>query len=479
MNSDPNSTTKPQARPIRLDYKWVLMLVVSGGSFLSIMDGGMVSIGLPSMIDDLNASASLIVWISLAFFMGSTAPLLPLGRVADTFGRKRMYLWGIVIGGAGLAFSAVSQDPIQLIIARVFGALGSSMVLANDQALLTQAFPASERGRAQGINNMALGLGIGLGFFLGGVLVDYLGWRALFWSRVPLHLLLAVSVWRFIKDDPAGLVGSNGAYKIDFAGVVLLAGFMVSGLLAINQAGRLGITSPIALVSMAITAAIVPVLIIVERRAAFPMLHFQLFSNRVFSSGVAAQMFAQMAHGGWNFLAPFLLITGIGYSATFAGLMILPFQVIRLVLSPVSGAIADKVGTGLPSAIGLIILLGGLLMVTRLGADAPIWQQIVAISIGGGGLAIFLPANNSAIMGFVPLDSLSSASGFLGTSRAIGISAGVALAAAVYVGIIGPVGTVTNGVASSEVVSAVREGLKVLCIVSAFGLFVIGLRGRN
>lgn len=439
----------------------------------------MVAIGIPGMIDGFQTDASLIVWVNLAFFMGNTAPLLPLARVADAFGRKRMYLWGSLIVSGGLAFSAVSQDVTQLIVARVVTAVGAAMIVANDNALLTQAFPASERGRAQGFINMAFGLGIGLGFLLGGVLVDHLGWRALFWSRIPAQLILVILVWRFIRDDPAGSFGPRNAYRVDYAGVVLLTVVMVSGLLAINQAGKIGFESPIVVVAICFTALAVPILILVERRAAFPVFQLQLFSSRVFSSGVGSQLIVQISHGGWNFLAPFLLITGMGHSATFAGLMILPFHIIRLVMSPLSGVISDKIGTGVPSLVGHLALLGGLIALTRLGADASIWQQMVAITIGGVGLSIFLPANNSAIMGFVPQDSLSSASGFLASSRSIGTSVGVALAAAVYADRIGPGVAKVSGVASAAAVSAVGDALIVVCAVSAIGILAIALRGRG
>ena len=142
MSFQPDSSSPAQGRAIGLEYKWVLMLVVSAGSFLSIMDGGMVAIGLPGMIDGLHTDASTIVWVTLAFFLGSTAPFLTLGWVADTIGRNCIYLWGVLIVAAGLAFSAVSQGVPQLILARLATAVGSSMMLANDNALLTQDFPA-------------------------------------------------------------------------------------------------------------------------------------------------------------------------------------------------------------------------------------------------------------------------------------------------------------------------------------------------
>lgn len=431
------------------------------------------------MIDGFQTSASLIVWVNLAFVMGTTVPLLPLSRVSDVFGRKRLYLSGALIVAVGLALSAISQDLAQLIAARVATGIGASMVLANDNALLTQAFPASERGKAQGMINMAFGLGIGLSFFLGGILVDLFDWRALFWARIPAQLLLAFAVWRFVRNDAKGPSERTAAYSIDYAGVVLLAVIMVGSLVSINQAGRLGLSSPFVITAIGAVAIALPVLIFVEIRSNFPVIQLGLFKSRVFSSGVTAQFFAQMAHGGWNFLAPFLLITGMGYSASIAGLIVLPFHTIRLVLSPISGVLSDRFGTRLASIIGHLTLLAGLIVITRLGHDAPIWQYIVVITVGGAGLSIFLPANNSAIMGFVPQDSLSSASGFLSTSRSIGNSMGMALGSAVYAGIIGSGGVREVGLASKEAVDAVGQGIMVVAIVSAFGLVAIALRGRG
>ena len=137
MDSNSESTTGTNQPTNRFDYKWILLLVVSGGGFLSIMNAGMVNIGAPGMMEDFQTSASLIVWVNLAFVMGTTVPLLPLSRISDVFGRKRLYLLGALIVPIGLALSAVSQDLTQLIIARVATAIGSSMILANDNALLT------------------------------------------------------------------------------------------------------------------------------------------------------------------------------------------------------------------------------------------------------------------------------------------------------------------------------------------------------
>lgn len=194
LSPEPERSFDPNTDAGRFQYKWILLLVVSGGGFLSIMNAGMVNIGAPGIMEDFQTSVSLIVWVNLAFVMGTTVPLLPLSRISDVFGRKRLYLLGALIVPAGLVLSTFSQDLTQLIVARVVTALGSSMILANDNALLTQAFPASERGKAQGLINMAFGLGIGLSFFLGGVLIDIFDWRALFWARIPFQLLLAFSV---------------------------------------------------------------------------------------------------------------------------------------------------------------------------------------------------------------------------------------------------------------------------------------------
>ena len=479
MNPEPDPIMNPKTATGRFQYKWILLLVVSGGGFLSIMNAGMVNIGAPGMMEDFQTSASLIVWVNLAFVMGATVPLLPLSRISDSFGRKRLYLSGALIVTAGLALSAISQDLAQLIMARVVTAIGSSMILANDNALLTQAFPASERGKAQGMINMAFGLGIGLSFFLGGILIDTFDWRALFWARIPAQLLLAFAVWQFVRDDSKDTSEGRSGYSVDYAGVTLLAVVMVGSLLAINQAGSLGLLSPFVAAAIGTTALALPVLIILERRANFPVIQLTLFKSRVFSSGVTAQFFAQMAHGGWNFLAPFLLITGMGYSASIAGLILLPFHTIRLVLSPISGVLSDRFGTRLTSLVGHLTLLCGLIVLTTLETDAPIWLYLVVITIGGAGLSIFLPANNSAIMGFVPQDSLSSASGFLATSRSMGNAMGMALAAAVYSRALGSGGLGEVITASTEAVNAVSQGITVVTTVSAIGLVAIILRGRG
>ena len=479
MNPEPDPIINPKTATGRFQYKWILLLVVSGGGFLSIMNAGMVNIGAPGMMEDFQTSASLIVWVNLAFVMGATVPLLPLSRISDSLGRKRLYLSGALIVTAGLALSAISQDLAQLIMARVVTAIGSSMILANDNALLTQAFPASERGKAQGMINMAFGLGIGLSFFLGGILIDTFDWRALFWARIPAQLLLAFAVWQFVRDDSKDTSEGRSGYSVDYAGVTLLAVVMVGSLLAINQAGSLGLLSPFVAAAIGTTALALPVLIILERRANFPVIQLTLFKSRVFSSGVTAQFFAQMAHGGWNFLAPFLLITGMGYSASIAGLILLPFHTIRLVLSPISGVLSDRFGTRLTSLVGHLTLLCGLIVLTTLETDAPIWRYLVVITIGGAGLSIFLPANNSAIMGFVPQDSLSSASGFLATSRSMGNAMGMALAAAVYSRALGSGGLGEVITASTEAVNAVSQGITVVTTVSAIGLVAIILRGRG
>ena len=254
MNSEPDFVTEPQIGTGRFQYKWVLLLVVASGGFLSIMNMGMVNIGAPDMIDDFQTSASLIVWVNLAFVMGTTVPLLPLSRISDVFGRKRMYLAGALVVPVGLTLSAFSQDLSQLIVARVATGIGAAMILANDNALVTQTFPTSERGKVQGMMNMAFGLGIGLSFFLGGILVDIFDWRALFWARIPAQLLLAFAIWRFVRSDSKDASRDTTGYSVDFAGVLLLAAVMVGSLLAINQSGRLGLSSPLVILVIGVVA---------------------------------------------------------------------------------------------------------------------------------------------------------------------------------------------------------------------------------
>ena len=457
-------------------YKWVVLAVIVAGSVLAVMDIGMVGIGTPAMMDALNTDANTIVWVSLAFTLVGAGPLLVLGWVGDTVGRKRVYVWGVLILTAGLALSALSQNVTQLIVVRLLAAVGWSMILAVDNALLTQGFPAHQRGRAQGVNTAALGVGVGIATIAGGALVDLVGWRALFWSRIPGQLLLAFIAWRFLRDEP---IERRGPLKIDYAGAVILTVAMLTGLLAINQAGWAGVESPVVISLAVATAFLLPVLLLVERRAAVPILELRLFVSRMFSSGIMAQVIFQLAQGSLSFLMPFYLIQGMGYSALFAGLMVFPFSFTRLIVSPVSGLVADRVGTSGPSALGLLMLLGAMLAMARLGAGAPAWQILIPIVVGGTGVSIFLPANNSAIMGGVPRSYLGSAAAFLAAGRALGNSIGFALAAALFSSTLVAEEAKDAGLAAETVVAAFGDAIAVTAIVGFIGLLAIYLRGRR
>ncbi len=469
----------------------MLLSVVGFGSLLSIMDFGIIAIGFPALIVDFQTDANVIVWLALAYYLGSTAPLLTLGWVSDTIGRTKVYVWGVIVVIVSLALASLAQDVNQLIAARVLTAFGHSMVLANDNALITQDFPPHERGIAQGINNMALGVGIGGGYYLGGLLIDYLDWRALFWARIPAHVLWVFVAWRYLRNDPlpvvpakagttpgAGPVGQRGPIRIDFAGAIVLTAAMITGLLAINQADELGFFSTLEFSLLMLTAGFLAVLVVIERLASAPIIEIKLFASKVFSSGVVAQIFIQIAHGGWNFLSPFFLIQGLGFSATLAGLAILPFHLARLVFSPVGGIMADKLGTLWPSLLGLVLLAGGLLVLGYLGFTASIWLIVLAITVSGAGLSIAVPANNIAIMGYVPREYLSSAAGFLATSRVIGTAIGTALGAAVYTRSLGwPILTAPGG-ASPSVVAAFGDAIIIVSLASFVGLLTILWRGR-
>lgn len=485
--------SRPRHHPVRfgrghrrlrpLEDKWAVLAIISFGGFLSIMDGGMVAIGFPAMVQAFHTDLNTLVWVTLAHNLASAAPLLVLGWVADACGRKQMYLWGVLVVALGLALSPISQTVTQLILVRLGAGVGAAMMLATDNALITQAFPAQERGKAQGIMNAAFGLGIGLGYLVGGVLVDGLDWQALFWTRLPLQLLLALLVWRLIPDEPAQ--ESSGPFQGDYAGALVLTAMMVAGLLAINRAGRWGIASPRVIALLLAPAVLLPVLICIERRAPRPVVELRLFANRVFSSGVAAQTFVQLAHRGWNFLAPFYLLHGVGRSASVAGLMLLPFHASRLLLSPVSGILSDRLGTRIPAALGHILFVGGLLALSRVGFPAPPWQIVLAIAVAGAGLSLFLPANNSAIMGSVPRQYLSSASGFLGISRTLGASTGAALSGALFAtwtashaASLAGQGSMGAEQASRVAVAAFSDTITVIAAVSALGIVAIYLRGR-
>ena len=415
----------PQAKPAG---KWLILAASAVGTLVLTLDSGMVGVIYPALAEAFDTDTSTVLWTSVVYWVTAVGLVVTIGWVADVGRRRTIFSLGFIVLTLGIAFSALSTNMWQLIASRIFQAIGSAMLLANVNAIITQTFPASERGKAMGISGAAVGLGLSAGPVLGGLLLDALDWRALFYTRIPLSLAGAALAWRVLPRERT----TTGSYRVDYLGAAALFAALSSFLLVVNQGGERGFDSPFVVGMIALFVVSVPVSVWSQRRSVRPILEFALFRRAQFSIGLGVQLCHYLALGAILLLAPFYFIDALGFSATRMGLFITAYTLARTFLAPFSGWLSDRTGAWLPTSFGLLVLGASLLWLSRLGIGSAEESILASLMLVGVGSAFFEPPNTSSIMGSVPRDRLGTASAAVASGRQIAFSVGVAVAGAIF-----------------------------------------------
>jgi len=411
-----------------IPYKWLVLLTVAIGSFMGTLDASIVNISFPRLTQVFETEPSVVMWVSVAYLLVSVGLMLTLGRIGDTYGRKRVYILGFTVFTLGLVLCSLSQSIVQLILARVVQAMGSAMTVAISTAIVTAAFPNEERGKALGILGGVVSSGLLSGPVLGGLILDALDWRAIFYIRVPvgiIGIIMALILLKEQKDAETGL-------KFDLGGAATLFGGLSCLLLFFNFGGRLGFTSPLAIILVASAVALLALFIIFERRVSHPIVDLSLFRNRVFAAANISLIFMFVAISANTFLMPFFLIDGLGHSASRTGLIFATISFTALIVGPVSGWLSDKVGSRILCTVGITLICLALFLLSRLSTESSEVDVIIRLVIQGIGSGMFSSPNNSSIMGSVPREKLSTGSAMIGTVRQIGMSCGIAIAGTIF-----------------------------------------------
>lgn len=462
-------------------YKWIAMSVVAMGTLMSTLDMGAVRIVLPHLEDVFQTSPDTVVWVWLIWLLVGSGLMLSLGRAGDAFGRKKVYTLGLAIFSLGLGLSSLAQNLIQLIMFRLVQAVGAAMTIATGNAIITTSFPAKERGRALGIMGAVVGLGLLGGPVLGGFFLDLLGWRSIFYLRLPFGIISVAMAWALLKEQPS----PKWEGKFDLLGAATLFLALTCLILAVNRGQSLGWFSPWVLSLGVVGALLLFFFLVVERRAAQPILDLRLFRNRLFSVASISHVFLYVSTVAASFLMPFYLIQGLGFNASKAGLLLVTIPAISLVVSPLSGRLSDKLGTLFLCASGLTLVSVGLFLLRGLGANASIADIVSYLVILGVGVGLFASPNTSAIMGSVPSESLGTASAMVGTLRQLGMSVGLAIAGSVFAASQFSHATQLTSqrllqdiVERLSTVSGFQDAIFVALLIAVTGLLVSVLRGR-
>jgi EmrB/QacA subfamily drug resistance transporter len=383
--------------PTAGSYRWWLLVVTSLGALLASLTSGTLVIALPDILRDLHTDIFSLLWIVVGYTLVTTVLVLNAGRLADAIGRATAYTIGFAIFLVASVLCALAPTAIALIAARLVQGVGGAFLMATSAALVTDAFPRRELGRALGINAMVVGAGLILGPIVGGFLTSF-GWRTVFWFNVPIALIGTIAAWAILVDPPRRRTGLS----IDWMGSALYLVGLMGLMTALAFGGIYGWTTPWVLAGFLAFVVAAPAFLWVELRKPDPLLDLSLFRIRLFAMGNLTGLLNGIARNGVLFLLVFYLQGAKGDDPVTAGLLLSPLAVGLLVLSPISGALADRYGSRGLATLGMIVTGIGLIGLTTLQLDTPYWQLAIWQLVIGAGSGLFNSPNTSAVMGVVP-----------------------------------------------------------------------------
>ncbi len=406
-----------------------VLLVATIAAFLTPFMGSAINIALPTIGREFGADAISLGWVSTAYLLAAAVFLVPMGRLADIHGRKRIFVLGVSVYAVSTLLSAAATSAPMLIICRAVEGAGSAMIFGTSMAILTSAYPPAERGQALGINVAAVYVGLSIGPTAGGLLTQALGWRSVFLATMPLAcLVIAVALWQLkgewaeARGEPFDLPGA-AIYALGL--VALMYGFselpatLGFALVALGLAGLAGFAAW-------------------EARVASPVLDLSLFRhNTVFALSNLAALFNYSATYAVGFLLSLYLQYIKGYTPQGAGLLLICQPLVQAAFSPLAGRLSDRVQPRIVASIGMALTVAGLALLTFLSAATPLGYLIAALVLLGLGFAFFSSPNTNSIMGSVEKRLYGVASGTVSTMRLLGqmLSMGTAmLVFALYMG---------------------------------------------
>jgi EmrB/QacA subfamily drug resistance transporter len=449
-------------------HHWWALGTVALGTFMSTLDSSSVNVSLPVILRYFDSDLATIQWVVLAYLLTITALLLTFGRLADIWGRKRVYTIGFGVFTLGSLCCALSGSPGQLIAARVLQAVGGAMVQANGLAITSAVFPEEQRGRALGIQGTVVATGTTLGPSFGGLLTGWFGWQTNFLLNVPVGLF-GIGLALLVLEERRISTRRPGAGRFDPAGAVLAAITLVTLILALNRGGTVGWGSPPILGLLAVAAVGFAGFLIVEARVAAPLISLALFRIRSFATGSAAAFLSFLAMSGHFFLMPFFLQLALGYPPGRAGLLLTPTSLTLAVVAPLSGYLSERLGARILSSIGLSISCVALFLLSRLTVDVHYLDVLGRLILLGVGMGLFNSPNSSAVFASVPRAQYGVVGGFLSMVRNSGQAIGQAVVGAIVVSAIAPV----VGGGGLDALRASVGGAEVTPLLNAF---LTGLR---
>lgn len=407
----------------RLEHKYAVFIVCVIGIFITVFDTSSSIVALPTIAREFGTDLPTAQWVIIGNGLTIAALLVPVGRISDLIGRKRIYVVGALFFALGALFAAFSTTIYGLIGARVFVGIGSAMTQGTAMAILVTSFEANQRAKMLGLQLGFVGLGSIVGPSLGGFVTGTVGWRMLFAITAAAMLAISIVAQRTLRrraqrpkvDEP-----------FDYWGALAFSTFLVSLLLTLTLGPVVGWLALSTLAGGVGAVVLLAMFVLIERRHSAPMMDLGLFRNAEFALGALAALVTFMGIASTRFLVPFFLQTVKGLSAAHVGLLIVPAAVVTAIAAPFAGRFADRWGVRLFANIGMALTALGFAAFTALHVATPIPTVVAGLMMMSLGMSFFSAANSASILNTVEPSSHGVAAGFVSLCRNSGNVVGIA-----------------------------------------------------
>lgn len=465
------------------NYKWIALSCTSIGALMSVLSGSTLMIALPVIMKDLNASMNIVTWTIMGYMLAMTILVPSIGRMADMVGRKKLYVSGFALFTFASLLCSISQSGMQLLIYRIIQSVGGSLMVANSTAIVADAFPKKSLGKALGINSMIISIASVAGPILGGFLIS-IGWRSIFYVNIPIGVI--GTLWAAFQLKESSILSEK--QKFDLKGTLSFSAGLLALLTALSIGGFFGwINIPVIVLFIA-SIVLLWAFVAIENNTDQPMLDLRLLKTRILAFAYASNLLNGIARGAVTFLLIFFFQGIKGIDPIMAGILLAPLALSMMIVSPISGFLADKYGARILSSLGLVISAIGLLGMMFITANTSTTELIIWMFIIGFGSGMFFSPNTSSIMGMVPADKRGVAAGVRTMANNAGTVLSIAISMAIISSSISPdamqalfIGTQvgSEGIAIGQFVSGLRMAFTISFIFSVIAAGISYMRGTE
>lgn len=450
------------------DVKIAALLVASIASFFTPFMGTSINIALPTIGIDFGADAIILNWITNGFLLAAAIFAVPLGRVADIHGMKKIFTIGIIIFTAASLLCALAPSAFYLIIFRVLQGIGSAMIFVTGLAIITSVFHPKNRGKAIGINVAAVYIGLSLGPVIGGLMTQYLGWRSLFLLMIPFGILVvAIVLWK-LKDEWAASRGE----KFDWTGSILY-----SIMLFLVMYGFSNLPQMDGWLMLVVGLVGFFAFLKWELRTKSPVFNVRLFKNTAFTFSSMAALINYSATFAVTLLISYYLQYIKGFEPQSAGIILVAQPIMMAIFAPLAGRMSDKYDARLIATTGMALVTAGLFTFTFISSDTQIINIIIGLAVLGLGFGLFSSPNTNVIMGSVERKFYGVASATVSTMRLIGQTMSIGIATLVFSLLLGRVQITPDQYTS--LLGSIHICFVVFTALCFIGIFISWYRGDS